>query len=120
MEFVLGLILIDVIFIFPLLNCFIVLSHLYFNQRDNCFNLNPDFFLLRLLTCCLIFFSMKKRKLTWLLFPVGSLIILIPNLIGRFTLLPVNIFDYLEAIGLALIVSTPFAMLRESVSKKQQ
>ena len=63
---------------------------------------------------------MKKRKLTWLLFPIGIMIILIPNLIGHFTLLPVNIFDYLEAMGLALIVSTPFAMLGEPVTKKQQ
>ena len=91
-----------------------------FNLMDRYFNLNLTFFLLRLLKCCLIFFSMKKRKLTWLLFPIGILIILTQNLIGRFTLLPVNIFDYLEAMGLALIVSTPFAMLGEPVSKKQQ
>jgi hypothetical protein len=54
------------------------------------------------------------------LLPIGILIILIPNLIGRFALLPVNIFDYLEAMRLALIGSTPFAMLRELLSKKQQ
>ncbi|MBV5282131.1 MAG: hypothetical protein JZU53_06795 [Paludibacter sp.] len=63
---------------------------------------------------------MKKRKLCWTLFTVGLLVLIMPGFINHFTVLSDILFDYMAAMGLALIVSTPFAMVGDVVSKKQK
>jgi hypothetical protein len=56
---------------------------------------------------------MKKRKLRWLLFPAGILAFILPHCLECFMWMPTRLFEYAEAIGFALIVSTPFAIADE-------
>lgn len=63
---------------------------------------------------------MKKHKYYWGLFSVGLLILALSGFISYFAVLPDILFDYTAAMGLALIVTTPFAMMGDVVSKKQK